>query len=536
MKKTYLFGMFAAFALASCSSESEPAANNGNGNANEGEAQYLAVNICSPASATRADNFEAGSEGENYAEKATFVLLNGSNTVTQVIKDQSLLPWGSLAEDDNNVARISSAVLVIPTGTNKAPSEEPSDTKILAILNAPAGLEIANGQSLSTVLANVGDYVTAASTTDNAFIMTNSTYKSGTEVVTATPITKFEKTAELAKANPVEIYVERVAAKVRTNAMSGDGFSNNGATITIDGKEKALTIDIQGIEIANIANKSYLFKNLSGINNPFTGWNDDNNCRSYWAVNPSGDNAPGYRNQSYTAIGTTSVLSGQSFYIQENADGQTAQTAVLVTAQLMDGNSPFEFVSIAGEYYTPEGGKTQLANMFSSSSNFYLKEADNKYVTIPQDYYKWVSKKDDATRIDGEGVEGWEAYLVLDTEKISGKEFAKSTNGKDFTPAETTEITTALQGKAYRALYWTQGMAYYFVNIKNAADKEGVVRNHIYDLNIQSIEGVGVPVFNEKEIIIPDEPSTEKLFYLAARINILEWKIVKQNVNFNHEY
>ena len=53
--------------------------------------------------------------------------------------------------------------------------------------------------------------------------------------------------------------------------------------------------------------------------------------------------------------------------------------------------------------------------------------------------------------------------------------------------------------------------------------KPGVVRNHIYDYKIDGIVGLGVP---GNEPNIPDLNET----YLAARLYILEWHVVSNNV------
>ena len=58
------------------------------------------------------------------------------------------------------------------------------------------------------------------------------------------------------------------------------------------------------------------------------------------------------------------------------------------------------------------------------------------------------------------------------------------------------------------------------------------MRNHIYDLTLSSIKGIGTPVFDPDDVIIPERPDIENLYYLAARINVLAWKVVSQTVNF----
>ena len=79
------------------------------------------------------------------------------------------------------------------------------------------------------------------------------------------------------------------------------------------------------------------------------------------------------------------------------------------------------------------------------------------------------------------------------------------------------------------------GKMYYCVPIEhlNAAKGEvgsyGVVRNHLYKLTLDKIKNLGTAVYDPAEAIIPDyNPET---YYVAARLNILSWHIVEQNVS-----
>ena len=47
-----------------------------------------------------------------------------------------------------------------------------------------------------------------------------------------------------------------------------------------------------------------------------------------------------------------------------------------------------------------------------------------------------------------------------------------------------------------RALVWNSGMTYYYNEIKHLNDFNGVVRNHIYAINVTKIAGLGTPVYN----------------------------------------
>jgi hypothetical protein len=73
-------------------------------------------------------------------------------------------------------------------------------------------------------------------------------------------------------------------------------------------------------------------------------------------------------------------------------------------------------------------------------------------------------------------------------------------------------------------------MAYYYIDIQHFGETKAMVRNHCYDITIDKIKGFGTPVFDPEQIIIPEKPEDSEAMNLAARINILSWHLVEQNV------
>ena len=106
---------------------------------------------------------------------------------------------------------------------------------------------------------------------------------------------------------------------------------------------------------------------------------------------------------------------------------------------------------------------------------------------------------------------------------------------------------TVANEKATSASYYNGGMMYYNIpiehlrqgikfnetgfkaNIKNAEAVYGVVRNHYYMVTVNSIKNLGKAVYDPKEVIIPGDDDI-KNYYVGAKINILSWKVVKQDV------
>jgi hypothetical protein len=96
------------------------------------------------------------------------------------------------------------------------------------------------------------------------------------------------------------------------------------------------------------------------------------------------------------------------------------------------------------------------------------------------------------------------------------------------TPAEANEALKNLGG----AKVWKTGFTYYYFDLKHFGDKFGVVRNHVYNANIKTLAGLGTPVYNPNEVIVPEKPKNEET-YIAADINILSWRVVDQDVDLN---
>lgn len=535
-KKFFLLPFLAALAFAGCSNDDDPAAG---GNENEGENYgYVAVNIVQPKSigARASAGFEYGSDDENKAESGLFFIFNEDGTAYG--QPQRLALTGSGTGNSPEVERIYNAVLVID-GAATAPT---AGLQIVCVLNAPAGLET-GVTSLAGLTEKIDNYSTHTSGT---FIMSNSVYKDGDDTILGATVAaeNISTSASVALNKPVNIYVERVVAKIR--AKGTDSFTNNGANPAIDGVEKNLNIKITGIEIANIAETSYLVKNIDGISYNWA-W-DVTNKRSYWETVPS---ALTYSNKSYNTIVTDSPKDGDgdtfditkvntTDYIQPNTSAQ--KTAVLVTAELLDGTSPYDFVYLRGGYFTPDKALAVIAQY--AANNGYYKKTSAEGVT-PEVYsqlsindFEWKNKLD-----EGATQYTWlERYEVVAQVKSDVSDLYKK-DGATYTSATASDINTLLAGTEnshpYVAQYYKDGKCYYFVNIDQSSiasatahTYDGVVRNHIYDLTLNSIKGIGTPVFDPDDVIIPERPDVENLYYLAAQINVLAWKVVSQTVDF----
>ncbi len=111
-----------------------------------------------------------------------------------------------------------------------------------------------------------------------------------------------------------------------------------------------------------------------------------------------------------------------------------------------------------------------------------------------------------------------------------------------------TELET-LNADTYDINGYNEGLMYYAIPIEHlnntypayeepmpadevliAEGNYGVVRNHWYQLSINSLANVGKGIWNEEEVIIPD-PTDPISYYIEASINILSWNMVSQGVD-----
>ena len=125
----------------------------------------------------------------------------------------------------------------------------------------------------------------------------------------------------------------------------------------------------------------------------------------------------------------------------------------------------------------------------------------------------------------------------------TGYTFYSDADGSD--ELQLTDVQDILND--YKALYWHEGKTYYHTTIKhtlNNLTKDGVVRNHLYDISLTGVSGLGTPIPGtssddedddpgtddpDDKPIDPEDPDEEESF-LAAEINILSWNVIGQDV------
>ena len=276
-------------------------------------------------------------------------------------------------------------------------------------------------------------------------------------------------------------------------------------------------------------------------------------------------------------------------YLPENAgkSGEDAANAsptqVIIGAQLVDENgAPLMLAEFMGSKFVYNNNytnvKNAILNALLNTNKYYKKKEDGTYVSMSSEDIEIKSALDllkddllDATKTGryfvyaqlteaakNENVK-WliykGTYPVPDEEELTEEMF---TDIKDAEAPQKTGAEIINEGlMKLPAKIWESGNTYYFLNIRHLAEPNitavpegstegttveglkaavpgyyGVVRNHVYKTKITGIFGLGTPVFDPDEIIIPEKPEEEEVF-LAAEINILSWRIVDHGYDLN---
>ena len=525
--KNLFVAMLAGAAMVSCSNEDFESGVN-NGAIQKGEQSFLAVNLSTLTRSADTPSFEAGSADENKVNDVAFFFFdtngNAYDVATEGVSNRLDKGYEELTVNSGNVnvEEISKPVLLIEESKQVPPQ------KIVAVLNCP--IEDDN-ISLAQLQAKVGAYNTITVGEKAYFVMSNSVYKNeatGEEVVaTDIPALSISHNAEEALAHPVTIFVERVAAKVTvsTNYAEGKTSFNTGETTSENGTE--IYAQVTGWEVVNAKTQAPLLKDIDATAwaNFTWNWNDAANYRSYWAVNTADDNI--IRSLSWD------MANVDSRYYYENTDITNVDVAttnqlegnqsyLLVKAQFVDaaGNSlAGKIAEWYGAKYTLAALKEQFAN--AVATQIYVVNEDGKTAESIQPADITFYQED-----ENASEKRYLCYATL-TEDAAEKEFVSGVDEDgEFITMTVEEVNEILAG-VRPAKIWEAG-GYYYLPIAHNATVNGLVRNHVYQMNINGITGLGTPVYDPDMLITPEKP-TEDASFISAEIQVLSWKVVVNN-------
>ena len=576
--KFYSAALAGLLMLGACSSSDDL---NGGSAQNQDGKSYIAVNIQSvgaAGAASRADypqggnNYEDGTDAEGAIAKVRFFFFN--NDGSPYLLKNSTVNYKDVQPDpvENNSADHlhtiegkTDAIIMIEGETKTAPAY------MLAVVN-PQTLKNLKDEAYreSQLRDDFRDSQFLKAGKD--FVMSNSVYYENGARVCASPVSgHVAESTVAAQKNPVEIYVERVVAKVTADVDNSKNAWKQISTGADAGKYKTKVGEInvsetekfpvyavvEGWGLADEDLQADLEKQITksdvdkwtnailGINP----WTTPDYHRCFWsssvAITPAGGDNPignhaysdytatfGATTPKYTCPNTPTYTEfyNNGNYIDKN---ENSLTKVLVAAKLVyydkDNNAhvadicKYRGMEILGE----NSVKTQIAQDYK------------EYYTVdPSDASKHIalSSSDlDYTRNKLEGEDPLKGYEVRPVLKSNVKVYQLDETSHQWID-KTTDLNKKLADSPVQVRH--EGMTYYYTPIRHLASNEkewgyyGVVRNHSYRVTINSISGFGTPVYNPKEVIDPTIPKDTET-YLAARVNVLSWRVVSSSVNLD---
>ena len=346
----------AALMMSACSSD-DPGEGKGNPNV-AGEAQYLAVNIVNvgttPTRGSSADpNYADGTDAENKINKVRFYFFNADGTHytlvgTEETTTKTNVNWleqKTISKDEGStgsVDKILNTVLVIKGSTAAAPA------KMVTVINpetlTPTTLKSDGAVSLNELCDGINDTKFYNTTSVSDFVMTNSAYLEAGRKVCPSLVSGHVETSETnAKGNPVDIYVERVAAKVSTELTAakfevgtaanwGDGLYKTTDPVYTYGANTKIYAVIDGWGVADENEKAMVVKQISDSwtndNLGITPWNTADYHRCFWeSMMPNATGTSIYSNVNHAFKDyTANIKTGIKYTLPNTAAAATEYT------------------------------------------------------------------------------------------------------------------------------------------------------------------------------------------------------------------
>lgn len=544
--KKFLIVAFAALGFVACNDNNFDDVNNG-GFTGEVETSYIAINLNAAENGTRAADgvYQDGLAAERVVNAAYFFFFDPEGNAFSVTGNPATAPdaagvnWISAnltgsGKEAPNVSDIKEAVLVLSTYKGTYPAQ------VVAVLNwAP---ETGKAYKLADLYA-----ATNIKGVSEGFVMSNAVYANGTNAVVGTPITASDiyKSDTEALDNPITIHVERIAAKVTVTAKNG--VENNRyfvKTANISGVDTDVYVQVTGWELYNDFAKSKLLKDINPAWDPavlgFT-WNDSPFYRSYWAnslaIGDIGTNA--FPTTFDLTLGSATNVAAGTYaddtytYVGENTNYDAATdnaancTKVIIKAKLqkkVDAN--YVDLPMARWYTTYYATLDDLLTAVANTIKY-------QYYWFDGTDYNYITPGDLKVVKEGNMVK-----FALSTASESKNWYVNGAGSYvSKTPAEINESLAKIE----KAVYYDASETLYSVDIAHLAYANpgvqagdyGVVRNHIYNVVLNSFGGFGSPVYvpgSGSGFDYPDDPSTTGE-YVSAEVRILSWRLVSQEVD-----
>ncbi len=565
MKKFTMLSSVLASALmltvASCSSSDEL---NGGGADNANDKSYLAIRInnVGSASGSRAESdYEAGTADENHIESVRFYFFNSDGT-PYMLKNAGQSTgknWLDKSDDLNtenkqnpNVSMISNPLLVIEGNTGASPAV------MIAVINPNSldGDKLGDGAKTLDDVKRTSIFSQFYTTGNKNFVMSNSVFvANGVEKCASIVTGHVATTADKARINPVDLYVERVVAKVQPTIDANYTATDGRKWTKINGQD-AMKVGVYGTNdiyavvdgwgVADENGKAELVKQVdTKWNDEYLGisvWTSPDYNRCFWTSSvafAAGSAAEGNAPVNHTYADYAKRKLTDCAYTLPNAPtsvnaapyASTLTKMVLATHLVYkDGEDykPAEICQYRGqEYLHVDDVKTAVANNFA---DYYIKKGDTRTKLKPSDI-DFTTKATD--------IKDYQVVATLRTlaaDETLQKKTGATEEASSYTDVNKDDFQKLMNAEP--AQIRKDGKAYYFIPIRHLGTDPkkvgyyGIVRNHVYRINIQNMFGFGTPVYDPDKTIDPTIPSNDAT-YLAARINVLSWRVVKYNADLD---
>lgn len=595
MKKFTMLSSVLASALmltvASCSSSDDITGGNGGENA-EGSTSYLVINLNSVGNAPASRAYEQGGGSyddgealENQISKVRFYFYNadgtayklqntGANGVSQNWIDQTVTT--ETGDQSVTVSGKTQAVLVLSGESNVSPAS------MLAVVNPEVGSSQLDENMVSRWSKMRTELTGQTFHDENGFVMTNSTYEDGGKDLCTTLLAgRTYSTKDKALDNPVNVYVERINAKVKASvAADNTNFEKVATDVIVDGvyfngkyktKEKVgdLTVTksdgstedipvfayIEAWGVADENDQATYYKQIDvqnwtdatlGFDGTGSPWSSRDYHRCFWSKGIAFGGTPAHLPVNHPFSDYKANL-GEALYTLPNTPtnylGTTGKaydnpmkselTKFLVTARLAytdaSGNTlPAEICTYNGQKFL---GQDKVKKVIADGLGTYYKMTTSATGTTT---YTKIEPTDIEFSTTTDGSLKLQDYQVVAKLKSSITELYRMSGGS-YVAADMAVVKKEVQ--AVPVEIHNGGRTYYYTPIKHLGKKGsiaeyGIVRNHSYQVELNSIKGFGTPVYDPDKNIIPIVPSDD-LTYLAARINVLSWRVVPSKVDLD---
>lgn len=562
-----------ALMMTACASDKEEM---GGGTKPGSDPQYLAVNIVNVGATptTRGtDDYENGTTEESTITKVRFYFFNGDGS-PYLIKNPGVTGvegggnknWleASPADDSSTsgtpsqIEKITQTVLVINGVQSAAPAA------IVAVVN-PGTVDAAKIQSGETMRLSELRYSTVGSqfykkdpTTGavSDFVMSNSVYVNAGEDVCASLVAGHVTTSEeTARTKPVDLYVERVVAKVTADVDNTAFELGNGTNWdakkygTKDPVGQSGDYDvyavIDGWGLANENGKAEVEKQVNKTWTDgtlgFTPWTTADYHRCFWETSVAFDAGAGANPPVNPTFNQLKANMKDVLYTLPNTpgnkvtnlkDNDLTKFAVAATLRYKDASNNWHNAEICRYNGVSILGIDNLKKQVALTFSQY-------YTSTDATNYTQLSKDDIDFKEPNGTMQQYRVTPTLANDPTGTKKYyTKTTTGTTPTFTEVDKATVLAAIEADKAEIRKDGRAYYYVPIKHLGGtgelaEYGIVRNHFYKITLSGITGFGTPVYDPEKVVDPAVPTYEDT-YLAARVQVLQWRVVNQNASLGN--